>query len=128
MKQQIFIENIQMETQTVFCKNGNISIHPCGFELGQQTLSGGRDQVSQKGRMVTDADGTSHFRAYRKDSGCRYTPLMTTPHGEVKHSRRDIIVKLQLPKCMGRWEVCDAIEDELDSILEYLETTDELWQ
>ena len=75
MKQQnVFIENLQMETQTVFNQNGNINIYPCGFEAGQHIVSGA-DRASQKGRMVTEDDGTSHFRAYAKDSGSRYNTL-----------------------------------------------------
>ena len=35
----VFIENLQMETQTVFNQNGNINIYPCGFEMGQHIVS-----------------------------------------------------------------------------------------
>ena len=34
MKKNIFIDNIQMETQTVFHADGNINIIPCSFERG----------------------------------------------------------------------------------------------
>ena len=37
----IFINNLQMETQTVFCQNGSINIFPCAFELGQHIVAGG---------------------------------------------------------------------------------------
>ena len=53
-RKNVFIENLQMETQTVFNQNGNINIYPCGFEAGQHIVSGG-DRASQKGRMVTEA-------------------------------------------------------------------------
>ncbi len=52
MKNQIFIDNLQMETQTVFCQNGGINIFPCAFELGQHIVAGG-NEASQKGGMVT---------------------------------------------------------------------------
>ncbi|MBO7466834.1 MAG: hypothetical protein J6T94_04020, partial [Bacteroidaceae bacterium] len=89
-KQNVFIENLQMETQTVFNQNGNINIYPCGFEAGQHIVSGG-DRASQKGRMVTEDDGTSHFRAYAKDSGSRYNTLFRTAHGEVKETLEILI-------------------------------------
>lgn len=90
-----------METQTVFCQNGNINIYPCAFEQGQHIVSGGGN-VSQKGRMVTDESGTSHFRPYAKDSGCRYTPLFNTAHGEVKETKEDVIFQLRFPKKLGK--------------------------
>lgn len=101
MKNQIFVDNINMETQTVFTKNGNINIYPCSFELGQHIVAGG-NQVSQKGRMVTEDDGTSHFRAYAKNSGSRYLELFRTAHGEVKETRSSVIFQLRFPKKLGK--------------------------
>lgn len=97
----IFINNLQMETQTVFCQNGGINIFPCAFELGQHIVVGG-NEASQKGRMVTDESGTSHFHPYAKDSGSRYTRLFTTAHGEVKETRDSIIFQLRFPKKLGK--------------------------
>ena len=66
-KNQIFVDEIHMETQTVFHNNGNINIYPCEFELGQQIVAG--DFVaSQKGRMTTEADGRPHFRPRQRPS------------------------------------------------------------
>ena len=47
-KKNVFVENLQMETQTVFNQNGNINIYPCGFEAGQHIVSDG-NCASQKG-------------------------------------------------------------------------------
>ena len=98
---KVFIENLQMETQTVFTENGNINIYPCTFELGQHIVSGG-DSASQKGRMVTEHDGTSRFTPYAKDSGSRYTTLFRTAHGEVKETRGSVIFQLRFPKKLGK--------------------------
>ena len=46
-KQNVFIENLLMETQTVFTENGNINIYPCIFELGQHIVAGGMGEASQ---------------------------------------------------------------------------------
>lgn len=118
----VFVESLHMETQTAFSANGAIAIFPCEFELGRQVLAESVRQVSQKGRMVTDFDGTSHFRPYRKDSGTRYTPLMQTAHGEVKECQHDIIIRLAFPKRMARQEMVDALSDEMAQMMDYLMT------
>ena len=46
-KQNIFIRNLQMETQTVFTENGNINIYPCAFELGNHIVAGNAGCVRQ---------------------------------------------------------------------------------
>lgn len=101
MKQQVFIDNLRMETQTVFCQNGDINIYPCDFELGQHIVAGGGN-VSQKGRMVTCESGTSHFHPYAQDSGSRYTSLFQTAHGEVKETKNSVIFQLRFPKKLGK--------------------------
>lgn len=119
MRQNVFIENLRMETQTVFCQNGDINIYPCSFELGQHIVSGS-DRVSQKGRMVTEDDGTSHFRAYAKDSGSRYTHLYLTANGEVKRTRKNLIVKLVLPLGIGRIKMIEALTSQVQEIVNYI--------
>ena len=97
----VFIGNLQMETQTVFTENGNINIYPCSFEMGRHIVRGS-DQASQKGRMVTDDNGTSRFTPYAKDSGSRYTQLFRTAHGEVKETRDSVIFQLRFHKRLGK--------------------------
>ena len=97
----VFIDNIQMETQTVFTSDGNINIYPCSFELGQHIVAGG-NEVSQKGRMTVEDDGTSHFRPYAKDTGSRYRTLFVTPHGEMKETGGSVIFTLRFPKRLGK--------------------------
>ena len=122
MKQQnVFIENLQMETQTVFYQNGDIKIYPCDFELGQQIVCGG-DKASQKGRMVTDDNGTSHFRAYAKDSGSRYKTLFLTAHGEVKETMGAVIFQLRFPKCLGKALIESLFREETDEQAAFIKT------
>ena len=115
----VFIENLQMETQTVFTENGNINIYPCTFELGQHIVSGG-DSASQKGRMVTEHDGTSRFTPYAKNSGSRYTYLYMTENGEVKRTRTNLIVKLVLPLGIGRIKMIEALASQVHEIINYI--------
>lgn len=120
-KKNVFIENLQMETQTVFNQNGNINIYPCGFEMGQHIVSDG-NCASQKGRMVTEDDGTSHFRAYAKDSGSRYSTLFRTAHGEVKETKEDVIFQLRFPKRMGKALIESQFREETDEQAAFIKT------
>ena len=127
-KQGIFIENLQMETQTVFYQNGNINIYPCSFEAGQHIVVGG-DRASQKGRMVTEDDGTSSFRAYATDSGSRYNTLFRTAHGEVKETREKVIFLLRFPKRMSKELITALHRKECGEQAAYIKTrkTDTQW-
>lgn len=129
MKKQIFTGDVRMETQTIFCQNGNINIYPCSFELGQHIVSSG-NEASQKGRMVTEHDGTSRFRAYAKDSGSRYTHLFSTTDGEVKRTKRHLIVKFILPLGIGRIAIIEALMGQMQEIINYIRSLKEftLWK
>ena len=109
----IFNDRIQMETETVFEPGGSIHIYPCGFELGQLILAGGKGKVSQKGRMVTADNGTSHFRPYRSLGAPRYTPLLSTEHGEMKASQCHVVVRLALPLKMDKADMAAALLAEV---------------
>ena len=121
MKKNIFIQNLRMETQTFFTENGNINIYPCAFELGQHIVSGG-NRVRQKGCMVTEDDGTSHFRAYAKDSGSRYNTLFGTAHGEVKETLETVIFQLRFPKRLGKALIESLFREETDEQAAFIKT------
>ena len=127
-KKNVFVENLQMETQTVFNQNGNINIYPCGFEMGQHIVSDG-NCASQKGRMVTEDDGTSHFRAYAKDSGSRYNTLFRTAHGEVKETLDTVIFQLRFPKKLGKVLIEALYHDETSEQAAFIKTrqTETMW-
>ena len=110
-----------METQTVFTENGNINIYPCSFELGQHIVGCGKE-VKQKGKMVTDESGTSHFYPYATDSGSRYNHIFHTRHGEVKESATSLIFLLRFPKKQD-WEVTnEQLFDEMEEMREWAQT------
>ena len=113
-KQNIFVENLNMETQTVFHTSGDINIFPCDFERGQQIVAGGT-HASQKGRMITEDDGTSYFKHYRHNSGSRYNRLFLTAHGDIKETTSDMIFTLRFPKKYGK-----SLIKETEEMKEYL--------
>ena len=122
MKQQnIFVENINMETQTVFHTSGDINIYPCDFERGQQIVAGGT-RASQKGRMITEEDGTSYFKHYRHNSGSRYDRLFTTAHGDIKESASTVIFTLRFPKKYGRALIEALYQQETEEMKAYIKT------
>lgn len=119
--QNIFVESINMETQTVFHASGDINIYPCDFERGQQIVSGDI-RASQKGRMITEDDGTSRFKHYRHDSGSRYNRLFTTLHGDIKESASTVIFTLRFPKRMGKALIEALLREEAEEMKAYVKT------
>lgn len=118
-KKNIFVENLNMETQTVFHTSGDINIFPCDFERGQQIVAGGT-HASQKGRMITEDDGTSYFKHYRHNSGSRYNRLFLTAHGDIKETTSDMIFTLRFPKKYGKSLIKTLFCEETEEMKEYL--------
>ena len=118
-KQNIFVENLNMETQTVFHTSGDINIFPCDFERGQQIVAGGT-HASQKGRMITEDDGTSYFKYYRHNSGSRYNRLFLTAHGDIKETTSDMIFTLRFPKKYGKSLIKALFCEETEEMKEFL--------
>ena len=121
MSKKVFIDNIEMETQTVFYLNGNIIITPCEFELGQNIVSG-KAIVSQVGRMVTEDNGTSHFRPFETGTGRRYKSLFHTPHGEVKETNDQVIFQLRFPKKLGKELIETLLHNESEQMQEWVQS------
>ena len=125
--QNVFIDQIKLETQTVFFQNGGIYTSPCAFEENPNLIPNG-DRVSQKGRMVTLDDGTSSFRPYASDSGSRYKTLFLTPHGEVKETKECIIFQFRFPKRLGKILIVSMLCNEHLSILSFLKSYRKLYK
>lgn len=125
--QQILAGEIGMDTQTKFHVNGDVNIYPCPWADEQVTTGGCR---RPKGRMTIEEDGTSHFHAYRLNSGSRYTHLFMTANGEVKHTRQNLIVKLVLPLGIGRLAIIEALTRQVAEIINYIRSLKEitLWK
>lgn len=120
--QQILAGNIKMDTQTMFHTNGDVNIFPCGWVDEQVTTGGCR---RPKGRMTIEEDGTSHFHAYRHNSGSRYTHLYMTENGEVKRTRKDLVVKIVLPLGIGRLAIIEALTRQISEIINYIKSLKE---
>lgn len=125
--QQILAGEIGMDTQTRFHVNGDVNIYPCPWADEQVTTGGCR---RPKGRMTIEEDGTSHFHAYRSNSGSRYTQLFITANGEVKHTRQNLIVKLVLPLGIGRLAIIEVLTSQMAEIINYIRSLKEitLWK
>ena len=116
----VFINNVRIETQTVFNENGKINIFPCAFEENPHLVAHG-NRASQKGRMITD-DGTSCFSPYAINSGSRYNTLFLTPHGSVKETLHDVIFQIRFPKQLGKSLIENMLHDEQTEQLAFVKT------
>jgi len=118
---KVFIDNIKIETQTMYRQNGIINIYPCIFEENPHMVAHG-DRASQKGRMVTQDDGSSCFRPYAQDSGSRYNTLFLTAHGSVKETQHDVIFQLRFPKRIDKGLLEKILHEEQEEQLTFVKT------
>lgn len=127
---QVFIENINMETQTIYNTDGRVITIPCDFELGQHILAGGRSNISQRGSMRTDDDGKSTFRPFRTDTGTPFEEIFDTPHGSVREYKTCIVVKHTFPKKLGKALIEALYSEESDDVKAFVKTrkTGTEWQ
>lgn len=82
----------------------------------------GGSRASQKGRMITEDDGTSYFKHYRQNSGSRYNRLFATAHGDIKESESTVIFTLRFPKRMGKALIEALYKDETEEMKAYIKT------
>lgn len=119
INQQQMLQNVRMDTQTIFHTNGDMNIYPCPW-VDAQVTQGGRKRP--KGRMTIEEDGTSVFHAYRHNSGSRYKHLYVTENGELKRTNSNLIVKLTLPLAVGRMAIVDALWRQMGAIVNYIKS------
>ena len=116
----IFIETTRMDTQTVFHENGGVTITPAEYEYGRhQIVAGGMMSVTQKGKLITNDDGSSKFLPYVGGGGSRYTRIFKTRHGTVKQSKANIIFSINMPKKYGKKLINSILHEELRQIEAY---------
>lgn len=119
---QVFIENINMETQTIYKMDGRVITRPCDFELGQHILAGGRSNISQRGSMRIDDDGNGTFRPFRTDTGTPYDEIFDTPHGSVREYKTCIVVKHKFPKKLGKTLIEALYNEESNDVKAFIKT------
>ena len=130
----IFIETTRMDTQTVFHENGGVTITPAEYEYGRhQIVAGGMMSVTQKGKLITNDDGSSKFLPYVGGGGSRYTRIFKTRHGTVKQSKDNIIFSINMPKKYGKKLINNILHEELRQIEAYAKSQksvgkDEEWE
>ena len=116
----IFIETTRMDTQTVFHENGGVTITPAEYEYGRhQIVAGGMMSVTQKGKLITNDDGSSKFLPYVGGGGSRYTRIFKTRHGTVKQSKANIIFSINMPKKYGKKLINNILHEEFRHIEAY---------
>ena len=143
-KKQLLLQHVKMDGTVNFHANGDINIYPCPWENDKQATNGGR--VETRGRMAVEENGTSHFKAYRSNTGPRRKLLYSTRHAVVEathpiyrtdrpsHRRRldmeNIYVTFKFPKNLGLSLTKLFFEEEADEVLAYFKTRKEetVWE
>ena len=111
---QVFIKDVQLDTQTAFMANGNINIFPCGWENEQAPITVGGGKRSLRGRITVDEDGETHFVPYKENGAPRYEELYSTEHCRLLMTLGgSIIEKWDFNGRMSMQEIADARRREM---------------
>ncbi len=119
----LFNDQFKMETQTVFLPDGRVNTYPCSFELGRNITYCG-DTAVQRGRLITECDGTSRFIPYRVSGKPRYTNLYRTASSTVKMSHRYFIVETRIPRDICTSQIIKHYQAEQAEVSDYLKTNE----
>jgi hypothetical protein len=122
---QVFVKDVQMDTQTAYMANGDISIYPCGWELNQSPITVGGDKRTLRGRITVNEDGETHFRPYKEDGNPRYEELYATEHCRLLMTLGgNIIEKWDFSGRMSMAEITEARRREMRYINSWFRTGD----
>ena len=130
----IFVQTTKMDSQTVYHENGGISITPAIYEYGKyQIVANGKMSVVQKGKMISNDDGSSKFMPYIVGGGSRYARIFKTRHGSVKMSKGNIIFSINMPKKYGKKLINSILREEMRQMEAYAKSQgcvgkDEEWE
>ena len=95
---EVFYDNICIDTQTLFYTDGRIKSKPCPWE--DSVVVAGSEKRFQASVCVRK-DGETLIRPYRKGTGSRYEKLFEIPYACVKQTSHDLIVNIRLPQKLG---------------------------
>ena len=95
---EVFYDNICIDTQTRFYTDGRIKSKPCPWE--DSAVVAGSEKRFQASVCVRK-DGETFIRPYRKGTGSRYEKLFEIPYACVKQTSHDLIVNIRLPRKLG---------------------------
>ena len=86
---QTILQNVEMDTQTSFIANGDITIYPCNWEADKAPVTAdGQRRVNYKAGVAVDEDGKTLVKRYNTGkNGSKYEVIYETAHAEVKMTR-----------------------------------------
>ena len=148
-KENLLIQNVQMDASVKFQLNGNININPCPWEDDKQVTNG--ERVRYRAGIEVDADGRTRVKRYNDGmNGPKLDTLFETAHGTVKVNRpmyrrtsnkkhkagerrldqEFVHVNFKFPKKLGLALTKALYQEETDEIMSFFKTRKEetIWK
>lgn len=92
---EIFQKTV-LDSKSMFTPEGVVKVVPCSWECKKQVAPEAR---SLRGRMAVDTEGMCTFTPYvRTSERKRYTRLYSIDFGEIRATKRDIVLTVRLPR------------------------------
>jgi hypothetical protein len=148
-KEQLLLQNVQMDGAINFNVNGDITMIPCPWESEKEVTNG--ERVRYRGGIEVDADGRTRVKRYNDGkNGPKLETLYETAHGAVKMTRpiyrkndcrghragerrmdqEYVYVTFKFPKKYGLALTKAMYQEEADEIMSYFKTRKEetIWK
>ena len=144
-KEQLLLQNVQMDGAINFNVNGDITMIPCPWESEKEVTNG--ERVRYRGGIEVDADGRTRVKRYNDGkNGPKLETLYETAHGAVKMTRpiysssrgyrqrrmdqEYVYVTFKFPKKYGLALTKALYQEEADEIMSYFKTRKEetIWK
>ena len=140
-KEQLLLQNVQMDGSVNFQTNGDINIFPCPWESDKVVTNG--ERVRYEGGIEVDANGRTRVKRWKRGSrGPLHETLFETAHGAVKMTRpifrksgrqagqrciydEFVYVTFKFPKKYPLWMIMENLERESNQIMSFFETRKE---
>lgn len=117
------LNTIFLETQTIFRKDGDISIYPheCELGSGKEVTD---EEIRYRGSISVCPDGTTNIRAYQASGRHTYETLYRTKLSRLRVSSKQVVLDVKLPKGLGKQKIAEMISEEFCLIQDYLTLAD----
>ena len=120
-KKRIVINgNVCMDTVTVYSEN-QIKVDACPW-MADKTYEVAPDgRVRLKGCTTIEPGASMVFRPYRIGSqGERYKRIFATRNGEIKTTRKSVIMELRFPKRFGKTLIHNMMSEEMEEMKAFM--------
>lgn len=112
--------DVMMDTVTVYSEN-QIKVDACPWMADRMGEVAPDGRLRLKGCTTIEPGAQMIFRPYKVGSlGERYKRIFLTRNGEIKTTRKNIIMELRFPKRFGKTLIHSMMKEDMEEMMAYI--------